>query len=611
MKGMTSLSLSAMLRLSRPSIRTCLMLMSFFLLFLLFPSTFILLLHQEASNRDIELARDLNQIRYHLESRRATLARNMALSAGQAISGYDFTFLNILVDQVVDDDPEILYCIIMSRDRAAIAHSDHDRIGTLLNRPIDHQVEVMLARDFPQSLPEKPTVGSLLGGYGIRFLDVDKDNDTEQGIMEAISPVYNGDSICAAVRLGFSLNSIHEEIENAKADWDTKVDQYTIFLAMTIGFFLSVAVIVVVVLTRLFVKPLHILTDGVTRLTDGDLSHPIKQRGLVFKEFMELSHAFNVMTERLKASYDKLGDTNRLLEKKVAERTRELKAAQDHLLLQAHEAGRAEMAVGMLHNIGNAITPAGVSTSLLLKRLKESPIRQGFDHASFQIQAAIAHSSICAGEKGDKLCRIVNLLSESICEEYDAVMDEIRKIQYTHEHVESIIQLQMQYGVFGELDRVHVDSVVEDALKMLADAISKHHISVVKQFSPVPFVRIQKARLLQILINVFKNSIESMSDVPKGRRTLTVSIEKDHANPEKILLTINDSGVGFSREEKDKLFVFGYTTKSRGSGFGLHSCANYLIAGNGSITASSEGKGKGAEFFIRLPQNPGRNLRPE
>jgi signal transduction histidine kinase len=59
-----------------------------------------------------------------------------------------------------------------------------------------------------------------------------------------------------------------------------------------------------------------------------------------------------------------------------------------------------------------------------------------------------------------------------------------------------------------------------------------------------------------------------------------------------------------SRREKKRnclLFTFGYTTKSKGSGFGLHSCANYLIANKGSIDAKSEGQGKGSEFIVRLP----------
>ncbi|MBU0995443.1 MAG: GHKL domain-containing protein [Proteobacteria bacterium] len=590
-----------------PSIRTYLILMNFILLFLLFPSTILLLLQQEAKNRDVELKRNLNQIRFNLESRRATLTRNMALSAGQAIAGYDFTFLNILVDQVVEDDPEIIYCIIMSKDRIALAHSDHQKIGSFLNSQIDDQAANILNNDFEASISEKKSSTSIQSGRGIRFIEsFFQENDGKEPMMESIAPVYNGNELWGAIRCGYSLKSILNEIHKAKEDWDAKVEQYKLFLITTIGIFFSIACVAAVLFTRLFVKPLRILSDGVSRIADGNLEHPIEQKGLVFKEFMELSNAFNVMTDKLKTSYHELGEYNRFLEKKVAERTMALKEAQDHLLRQAHEAGMAEMAVGMLHNIGNAITPAGVSASLLLKKFRESPIRRGFDQASRQILSVIEHSSLYDASEIDRLCQIVRLLSESIREEYNHAMAEINKIQSTHEHIESIIHLQMQYGIFGDFDKININLIVEDALKMLNDSIEKRKIKVIKNLSASSLVRIQKARLIQILVNLIKNSIESMENVSENNRILTISTRCDEKQDD-IVLTIGDSGIGFSDEEKEKLFRFGYTTKAKGTGFGLHSCANYLIASNGSISAFSAQKGKGAVFTIRLPKDTSPN----
>ena len=67
-----------------------------------------------------------------------------------------------------------------------------------------------------------------------------------------------------------------------------------------------------------------------------------------------------------------------------------------------------------------------------------------------------------------------------------------------------------------------------------------------------------------------------------------------------LVLSVKDNGIGFSPKEKQNLFKFGYSTKSKGTGFGLHSCANYLIARNGSIFAHSAGRDKGAEFVVRF-----------
>ena len=67
------------------------------------------------------------------------------------------------------------------------------------------------------------------------------------------------------------------------------------------------------------------------------------------------------------------------------------------------------------------------------------------------------------------------------------------------------------------------------------------------------------------------------------------------------MIRVKDNGCGFEQRDKNKLFTFSYSSKTRGSGFGLHSCANYIIANKGSIDALSDGPGKGAEFIVRLP----------
>lgn len=593
-----------MAKLSRPSIRTYLILMNLILLFLLFPSSTLLLVKQEAKNRDIELQQDLRLIRLNLENRRATLTRNIALSAGQAIAGYDFTFLNILVDQVVKDDPEILYCIIMSKNKLALAHSDHEKIGAVLDSKNDLLVSEMLQNYFSTFSTQNKNLKNSKILKDIRFIEKTYESGSKkESIIEAVSPVYNGNELWGALRCGYSLNSIQNEIQMAKKNWNRKVEQYKIFLITIIGIFFSMGIVVAALFTRLFVTPLRVLSEGVSRIADGDLDYAISQKDLVFDEFMELSTAFNSMTGKLKDSYTKLGEYNRFLEKKVAERTLELKEAQNTLLQKAHEAGMAEMAVGILHNIGNAITPAKVGTSLLSRTFRESPIRNGFNKASSQILSAIQNSPIEDKHEKQRLSQIVKLLPESIMEEYKYALLEIKKIQDTHEHIESIIHLQMQYGLSDELDQISINDVIEDALKMLKEFIEKYRIKLQKNLTEIPHVRIQKAMLLQIFVNLIKNSIESMENVSENHRTLIISTSCDTEPSGTISISIQDSGVGFSEEEKQKLFTFGYTTKKRGSGYGLHSCANNLIASNGSISAFSEGKGKGAKFIVRMPKN--------
>jgi len=80
-----------------------------------------------------------------------------------------------------------------------------------------------------------------------------------------------------------------------------------------------------------------------------------------------------------------------------------------------------------------------------------------------------------------------------------------------------------------------------------------------------------------------------------------ISISASNSDSENFSISISDNGIGIAAENIVKLFTFGFTTRKRGKGFGLHSCANTARELGGSIEAHSEGLGKGATFVLTLP----------
>ncbi|MCP4694920.1 MAG: GHKL domain-containing protein [Desulfobacterales bacterium] len=586
----------------RPSIRTYLILMNLTLLCLLFPALSILFLHTATEFRDTQLERTINQMQNDLTIRSSAFARIIANSCDVAAERFDFTLFGELVKQVVANDPEIIYSIVMNPNQTVIAHSDVDKdtLGYKLDKEIDGKAAAMLGTDFPRKKNAKKSEDYK---REVRFLDdVVRDGSEEEPIKEVIAPIYNQDNLWGVLRFAYSLERLNREIRHVKMEWAEKMDQLKIFLLSMTAIFFTIGVVVAALFTRSFVGSVHILNDGVRRISEGDLVHKIRQESMNCVEFFGLSEAFNIMTVKLRTSYEKLDEYNRLLEKKVEERTRELREAQANLLQQAHESGMAEMAVGILHNIGNAITPAKVGTSLLLRKLGESPLRNHMDKVMEQIQGVVKETPSVSDKERTRLLTICQLLPESIREEYDGITEEIQRIKSKHEHIESIIGLQMRYArLAGDTEEIDVNRLVEDALEMLDEPLRKRQVQVEKEFAEVPWVRIEQAKLIQIIVNVLKNAYEAMDDVPDGERRLSISTRLVEGPPNFVALSVRDLGVGFSPDERDNLFKFGYSKKSRGSGFGLHSCANYLIANNGSITAESDGKGKGATFIVQLP----------
>jgi signal transduction histidine kinase len=86
-----------------------------------------------------------------------------------------------------------------------------------------------------------------------------------------------------------------------------------------------------------------------------------------------------------------------------------------------------------------------------------------------------------------------------------------------------------------------------------------------------------------------------------GAEKKRVIIHVGLASPDQLKITVRDIGIGIPEENLTKVFNHGFTTKKGGHGFGLHSGANAAREMGGSLTAHSDGPGKGAEFTLLLP----------
>ncbi|MCP4691331.1 MAG: GAF domain-containing protein, partial [Desulfobacterales bacterium] len=301
--------------------------------------------------------------------------------------------------------------------------------------------------------------------------------------------------------------------------------------------------------------------------------------------------------------FDKQRRVEASLQKKVMEKTRELRETQANLIQQAHVSGMAEMAVGILHNIGNAITPAIIGANLMLKQLDQSMTTLHLSQAMGQLDGVVRDAADITEREKRRLRQIMKLLPENIQMEYKGFRDQLQRILGKHEHIRNIIRLQMRYArIAGEFEEVDINRVVEDALEMLEEPIQNRGVVVRRNFTePLPRVNMEQAKLIQVIVNILKNAYEAMEKINREERLLTITTSVDHDPSPHARLSVRDTGVGFSPEQKKELYKFAYSTKERGSGFGLHSCANYIIANKGTITAVSEGDGKGAEFILRLP----------
>ncbi len=582
------------MKIRKISIRNYLVLMNLVLLCLLYPLFAVIFIEKNTTFRDKQLQSNIKKMHKSMENRGTSLARTIALSAGQAVAGYDFTFLSDLLAEVVQSDSEIIYCLAMDQERYVLAHPDKDELGSRLDDKLARESAELLRKEISKIFSVTATVK-------VFFLKI-KNKKGQTTILEAVIPIYNGDRLWGALRCGYTMSFLDEQIAHEYQIWEHQIDQMKMYFVTIMAIFFSVGALVTILFTRSFLRAFVVLGRGVHRVRDGDLDHEIK-KNFIWNEFIDLADSFNSMTNSLKKSQKKLADYSKSLEDKVTERTRKLKEAQDIMFKQAHEAGMAEMAVGVLHNIGNAITPAKISAAMLITRLRTSPLQANIQQALQLLQIMLESMEKSLDDnQWFKVKQIITLIPGSISEEYEQVIIELEHIRDKHTHIEQIIRLQMQYAQPpGDAQYIDISRVAQDALNMLEDSLRRRRIDVRIDFQQVPMIQAEESHLLQIFVNLIKNGYEAIDNSGTADKKLSVSIFLKDSEPDNVILSIKDSGCGFTPNEKKNFFQFGYSTKARGSGFGLHSCANYLIANNGSIEAVSLGPGKGSEFIIRLP----------
>jgi signal transduction histidine kinase len=145
-------------------------------------------------------------------------------------------------------------------------------------------------------------------------------------------------------------------------------------------------------------------------------------------------------------------------------------------------------------------------------------------------------------------------------------------------------------------------TLMEDSLRMNLGALARHSVNVARDFKPTPQILAEKAKVLQILVNLIRNAKYAADDGGRDDKLVTLRIEPGDEG--RVRLIVLDNGVGIPAENLTRIFGHGFTTRVGGHGFGLHSSANAAREMKGSLTVHSDGLGTGAAFTLELPAAP-------
>ena len=247
----------------------------------------------------------------------------------------------------------------------------------------------------------------------------------------------------------------------------------------------------------------------------------------------------------------------------------QLQDVNQQLLQSSRVAGMAEVATGVLHNVGNVLNSVTVSANLLQDRARESRMPSLTRLSGLLTEHTIdLPRFLTEDERGKQIPWYLSMLASRLEQEQEDLKAEVAHLLKNVEHIREIVA-------------------------------TRHGIRVEKDFSVVPEITVDRHKVIQILVNLLANARQAMDEVAGEHRVIRLGIGM--LGHDGVRISVADAGKGIAPENLTRIFQHGFTTREEGHGFGLHSSAIAAREMGGGLTVHSDGPGLGAVFMLDLP----------
>lgn len=472
-------------------------------------------------------------------------------------------------------------------------------------KPVDNPTE---ATEILSSLRHDPLIVSavLFDGQGVPFATYGRPLDPsffEEPIDPAVAvtvDVVNKDYTYGRLLI---VTDNRAELRRTALTW-----------AAVYGFAFVLTVILGLFLARRFeravaapIVKLALTAEDVT--TRRDYSVRAAVRGPA--EVAALAEAFNTMLLEVGRRDETLARQLVALDQEVRER----KVAQDTLkentremLRLSHEAGMAEVAAGVLHNIGNALNSINVSAELLADHLRaRAAVAAGALRDFLRSPPPKAAAVFAAHPDGPALREFVAAYAEHVFGHLDKADEELSGLRTGVAHLKEIVARQQTLAKAPRRSETFdlADAVQEALLIDKTDGHASTSCLRIEQSAdrePPHLVYADRSAVVQILINLLANARAALAAASPVEPLLRIHVGTP--SDTHLSVAIIDNGVGIEADQLVSIFSYGFTTKSGGHGFGLHNAANTARLLGGALRVRSDGPGRGAVFTLELPRQP-------
>lgn len=329
----------------------------------------------------------------------------------------------------------------------------------------------------------------------------------------------------------------------------------SIFIAFIASFFL--AAIVVVVTIRSITGPVGMLVRGIEKVSSGEYDSKVDitsadEIGFLAKTFNTMTDNLNTMTRQKELLMNELKELNTDLERRVLEATEELRITHEKMLRNETLSVVGTFASGVAHELATPLASILSYLQMVKGRIPQE----------------------------DQLKGDINLIEREL------------------QRCRDILRGMLDFARAPEQEKMltNVNNILRDLLALIRYQAEYKNIVIKEDLNPaVPSIMAVPGQLRQVFMNVIINALQSMPE--RGELNISTVLNE---NPQKIIVTIKDTGCGIPEEEINRIFQPFYTSKKTGTGLGL-SISYGIIKGHGGDVEVKSDYEKGTTFFIYLP----------
>jgi PAS domain S-box-containing protein len=263
--------------------------------------------------------------------------------------------------------------------------------------------------------------------------------------------------------------------------------------------------------------------------------------------------------------------------------------------------GMAEVAIGVLHNVGNAINSVNVSASLVGDKLQSKSTK--LMTRSMELLSANKDDLVrylTGDPTGKVLLQGLGNLSSSVLREQQEVVTEMDSVRQHLTQIMQTIQRQEEYArVTSVVEKCSLDQVIDEALAFVVARCKEVGVQVKTEVDEMLDLTQDRNQIVQILANLLRNAVDALADADQPDKVIGV-VGRRHGDG-RFRIEVSDNGAGISEADQPAIFRYGFSTKRDGHGFSLHNSSTLAQAMRGALSFSSDGKGRGSVFCLELP----------